>query len=107
MLPSIDIVRALSVAEGIGTFRRSFGAEVMVSMKTESTKVRRFFERAFVRWVFNAIRNGHDPFRQPLEWHHFVSQKDVSYLLTKEVSLHHIEEKTLDWTWIIDKNVIL
>lgn len=95
-----DLSAKLVIAEGLGTFKRTIGNEAVIMMQVNSEKVRRYFERAFVRWVFNAIRRDKDPFENPIEWSDFVSLKDVNYLLQKEETLRHIDVNKLDWTWI-------
>uniref|UniRef100_A0A6C0CFG8 PCIF1 WW domain-containing protein n=1 Tax=viral metagenome TaxID=1070528 RepID=A0A6C0CFG8_9ZZZZ len=95
-----NLVVSLTIAEGIGAFRRTIGNEAVLTMKVDSDKVRRYFERAFVRWVFNAIRANKNPFTSPIEWDDFVSQKDIAYLLQRDPALNHIDISKLDWTWI-------
>jgi hypothetical protein len=95
-----DIGKELSISEQINKLRDTIGIEVRQRLGATSNKIERYFQRAFVRWIFNTIRFGRNPFRDKITAEIFISQKDLWYLFNKHKELNHLIDQEIDWSWL-------
>jgi hypothetical protein len=96
---SQETTKHLLIAEGMAKLRKEIGILVCKMLKINNEKVCKYFNRAFVRWVFNAVSKGKNPFLQPLDHKDFVCLEDLEYLSERE----KISFASIDWTWLSSK----
>lgn len=95
-----DLERSLLISAEIGNLRKKIPTEVQRQLNVQDVKVRTYFKRAFVRWTFNSIRRGKNPFTDKISANEFVSERDVHYLFEKTQKLTMYLNVKLDWSWL-------
>lgn len=95
--------KLLLIAKGIERLRKDIGYVVCRNLKENNEKVCKYFERAFVRWVFNAIRKGNDPFSKVIGHEDFVCKEDIDYFTEREGPSYGEKFATMNWSWLSDR----
>lgn len=61
--------------------------------------ISKYFNRAFTRWMFNVIRNGKNPFKEPIKAKELIIEQDLDYFFTTK----EIRRPELNWDWLDKK----
>tara|TARA_R110001599_G_scaffold2762_4_gene15064 strand:- start:15354 stop:16598 length:1245 start_codon:yes stop_codon:yes gene_type:complete len=62
-------------------------------------KISHFMNRCFPRWIFNAIKNGKNPFIEIITYEDFVIYNDLDYFFERHKYLN-FDHTTLNWDWL-------
>lgn len=95
-----EYARQLLIARRMIKLRKTMGIKACRILKNNNEKVSRFFERAFVRWIFNAVRKGKNPFTAPIRYEDFVCQEDIAYLCEREDDICTTTPPLTEWSWV-------
>ena len=103
---NMNLEHVLLVSNEIGKLRKQIPFEVQKQLNCQDTRIRTYFKRAFVRWIFNAIRKSKNPFTEVIRASDFVSESDVTYFFEKNANLRvkssliKSSSVELDWSWL-------
>jgi hypothetical protein len=89
------------IARRIENLRKNVGFIICKKVGVVNDKVRRYFERAFVRWVFNSISKGRNPFLVAVKYQDFIYSEDIDYVAKRENI--ETELSSMDWSWLSQK----
>jgi hypothetical protein len=98
---TLGISRDLRISREILKLRKTFGKEIEERLKISNIKISYFFERAFIRWIFNTVRLGINPFRDLVSANDFVLVDDVEYFSKKYG--YGDQFRSFSWKWLSDK----
>jgi hypothetical protein len=98
---TMTISRDIRVSQKMLELRKTFGRKIEEKLNISNVKIGFFFERAFIRWIFNTIMKGLNPFVDLITALDFVSVSDIDYFAKK----HGYEQQfsTFSWTWLTKK----
>ena len=99
----MDVGKSLAISREINRLREKLPHEVQGQLVTGrssiASRIQVYFKRAFIRWIFNVIRRGKNPFTEKLIADDFISEHDLNYFFQKYPSLIRSQ---LDWKWLND-----
>lgn len=98
---SQGISRDLQISREILKLRKTFGKEIGERIGIANNKLNIYFERAFIRWIFNIVMIGLNPFKDLITADMFVSSQDVDYFAKKHG--YRSNFSTFSWQWLTDK----
>lgn len=97
----MDTGKALLISREINKLRNRLSREVERQLigprQSNDSRIQVYFQRAFIRWIFNVIKKGKNPFVDRLAAVDFVSEYDLDYFFEKYPSL---PRSNLDWKWL-------
>ena len=96
-----EISRQLRISQAYKELRTTFGREICDRSGIQDQKCRNYFEKSFVRWIFNVIRKGYNPFLHVITAEEFVSMTDVQYYIDKHANASGL--KDFSWMWLNEK----
>ncbi len=92
--------QSIQIANAISKLRKRIPKEVQIQLNCFDSKIEIYLKRAFVRWIFNSIRHGKNPFLDKITSQDFVSDKDMTYLFTKNEQFNRFITTPISWVWL-------
>jgi len=98
---SMDILAtSLKASHIVLRIRKLLPNDIQKQLDHYDVKIGTYVKKAITRWLFNAIKNGKNPFVGQCTAADFIPMEDLKYLFSKHEDLVQYVDHQFDWTWI-------